>query len=197
MKLPYALSRRRVLQAMIVPLIGAPMAGAAAAPRGSVLVAYFSRSGNTRLVAGQIQCATGAALFEIAPETPYPEDYEQTVDQAQRERERRYLPPLRASVPNMAAYQTVYLGFPVWGQTVPPVIRSFLSHHDLAGKTLIPFITHGGFGIGDSLAVVAADAPTAALRGNGLAIQMDQEKQILQRVTGWLGDIAVPGPRGK
>jgi flavodoxin len=123
------------------------------------LVAYFSRSGNTRVVAGLIQRALGADLFEIRPAKPYPEDYLETVEQARQERDKGYEPVLAAKVSNMTGYDTLFLGFPVWGETTPPVIRAFLSTHDLIGKNLIPFITHGGYGLGNSKSVLASHAP--------------------------------------
>ena len=92
--------------------------------KAKILVAYFSRSGNTRVIAGTIQRAIAAELFEIRPDRPYPEDYEQTVEQARQERDRGYEPALEARVPDMAAYESVFLGFPIWGETTPPVIRS-------------------------------------------------------------------------
>ena|SRR5215218_3338851 len=106
---------------------------------GGTLVAFFSRTGNTRVIAGQIRRARGADLFEIEPADPYPEDYEATVRQATRERDTGYELPLKATVPNLPSYELVFLGFPIWGMTAPPVIRSFLSRHDLSGKTLVPF----------------------------------------------------------
>jgi flavodoxin len=153
-----------------------------------VLVAYFSRTGNTRVIANQIRRARGADLFEIQPVEPYPEDYAATVSQAQRERDTAYEPPLKASVPNIGAYDAVFLGFPIWGTTTPPVIRSFLSNHDLSGKALVPFVTHGGYGLGQSLAVIAAHAPQARLL-DGFVMQADQERETLSQVTRWLGGI--------
>ena len=88
----------------------------------------------------------------------------------------------------MADYNTVFLGFPIWGETAPPVVRSFLSGHDMSGKTLIPFVTHGGYGLGKSLAVLASHAPKARLL-NGFAMEMDQERRTMERVTSWLGGI--------
>jgi flavodoxin len=110
------------------------------------LVAYFSRSGNTRVVAGLIHRALGTDLFEIRPASAYPEA---TVEQASQERDRGFEPILETRVLNMVDYDTVYLGFPIWGETAPPVIRSFLKAHDLSGKTVIPFVTHGGYGLGN------------------------------------------------
>lgn len=156
------------------------------------LVAYFSRSGNTRVVAGLIHRELGADLFEIRPASPYPEDYLATVEQARQERDRNFEPILEAKVSNMAAYDTVYLGFPVWGETTPPVIRSFLKVHDLSGKTLIPFVTHGGYGLGNSQSVLASHAPKAELR-RGFSLEADQERKTMNRVKSWLSEIDPKG----
>lgn len=158
----------------------------------SVLVAYFTRTGNTRVIARQIRRARDADLFEIQPAEPYPEDYEETVAQATRERESGFEPPLSVLMPNIEGYEMVFLGFPIWGMSAPSVIRSFLSKHDLSGKTLVPFITHGGYGLGNSLSVVGEHAPQARLL-EGLSLEADQERRTLEQVTSWLGSVQVPG----
>ena len=183
-------SRRAVVAALAgLPLIGlAPRAdgGGRARLKGSrTLVAYFSRSGNTRVVTGLIHRALGTDLFEILPAKPYPEDYLETVEQARQERDSGYEPALEARVDDMAAYDTVYLGFPIWGETTPPIVRAFLSAHDLSGKTLIPFLTHGGYGPGNSPSILASHAPGARI-GKGFAMQADQERQTMDRVNAWL-----------
>ncbi len=157
-----------------------------ARPKAPVLVAYFSRSGNTRVIAGLLQRAFGADLFEILPATPYPDEYLATVEQARQERDRSVEPALKAQVPNMASYATVFLGLPIWGETAPPILRSFLSAHDLAGKTVLPFITHGGYGLGSSERVIAQHAPNARLQP-AFSMQADQERQTMERVNAWLG----------
>ena len=88
-------------------------------------------------------------------------------------------------MPSIAGYATVFLGFPIWGETAPPIIRRFLSAHDLSGKTVIPFITHGGYGLGDSESVIARLAPRALLR-HAFSMQADQERQTMDRVNSWL-----------
>jgi flavodoxin len=158
--------------------------------RSRVSVAYFSRSGNTRVVASHVRRALDAGLFEIQPAQPYPEDYEETVRQAERERDTGFEPPLKETVTDIGSYESIFLGFPIWGTTAPPVIRSFLSRHDLAGKTIAPLITHGGYGTGQILSVVGRLAPKARLRA-GFTLQMDQEREILRRVTRWLGTVNV------
>ncbi|MGX1101382.1 flavodoxin [Amorphus sp. MBR-141] len=192
------ITRRSVLiSASAMPLAGiGSLAGAAEARsqygRSDTLVAFFSRSGNTRLVARKIALARKADLFEIRPADTYPEDYEETVAQATREREAGYEPPLAERAPDLGTYDTVFLGFPIWGMTAPPVIRSFLSAHDLAGKTLVPFVVHGGYGIGSSLQVVADHVPDANLV-EGFSMEGEQEKRVVERVTEWLGEIEPAG----
>jgi flavodoxin len=196
---PDSISRRQFMgPCALLPLaaVAAPLAGAAEAGKtsaGRVLVAYFSRSGNTRVIAGQIGRSLGATVFEIAPATPYPENYFETVEQARRERDSGFKPPLKGRVANLDGYDVVYLGFPIWGETAPPVVKSFLAAHKLSGKTLIPFITHGGYGVGDSQKVIAAHAPGARLLDAGLVMQADQERQTVEGVTRWLDKI---GPQG-
>lgn len=186
-------SRRGLLVAMAALPVADAVADASetAAPGAAsrTLVAYFSRSGNTRVVAGLIQRAIGADVFEIKASRPYPEDYLQTVAQASDEKKRGFEPALAENVAGIAKYDTVYLGFPIWGETAPSIIRSFLSAHELSGKILIPFITHGGFGLGDSHAVLGRHAPRAKLRP-GFSMQADQERQTMNSVLGWLKETA-------
>jgi flavodoxin len=197
MKQTSSVTRREVLTAALsIPLAaglnmstGSSTAGQARS-NARMLVAYFSRTGNTRVIAVQIRRAHDADLFEIRPAVPYPEDYEAVVSQAQRERDAGYEPPLAATVPNIDSYDVVFLGFPIWGMTTPPVIRSFLSGHDLSGRTLIPFVTHGGYGRGTSMTVVAEHAPRSRLL-EGFTMQADHERETLSQVTRWLGGIQI------
>lgn len=183
-------------RAVIAALASAPLLAIAgtegknreSASSGSrTLVAYFSRSGNTRVLAGLIQRGLGADLFEIRTATPYPEDYLQTVEQARKERDSGFEPALESNVSDMAAYDTLFLGFPIWGETTPPVVRAFLSAHDLAGKTIIPFNTHGGYGLGNSLSVLRSHAPKAKLL-EGLVMEGEQERRTMEHVNAWLSD---------
>lgn len=177
-----------------LPLIAAstPTPGEKPVPirRSKKLVAYFSRSGNTRVVAGLIQRSHDTNLFEIVPAKPYPEDYLETVEQARRERDSGFEPALVAKVTDLTSYSVIYLGFPIWGETAPPVIRSFLSTHDLSGKTLIPFVTHGGFGLGNSQSVLSQHAPSAKVQ-KPFSMKADQERKTMDEVNAWLGGHAL------
>jgi flavodoxin len=184
------MSRRDILAGAVaaagaLELKGDRAAAQTAVGRSRALVAFFTRSGNIKLIAGKVRRDLGADLFEIEPAGPYPEDYEATVAQAEREKQTGYEPPLKEGVGEIGAYSTVYLGFPIWGSTAPTVIKSFLSKHELAGKDLVPLITHGGYGAGDSLAVLRRMAPKTRLR-RPFIIRMDQEPAILSELTNWL-----------
>lgn len=156
--------------------------------KSRILVAYFSRSGNTRVIAGVIHRSLKTDLFEIEPATPYPEDYFQTVELAKNERTGGIKPALKKSVADIERYETLYLGFPIWGTSVPPVVQTFLSSHNLAGKLIIPFITHGGYGKGDSDDILVSLAHTAR-REKPLVIECDQERRTTETVNGWLETI--------
>jgi flavodoxin len=183
------MQRRTFLKAIPAAAAGLTVAAKQGASQetgaGPSLVVFFTRTGNTRVIASQIRRAKGATLFEIVPTTPYPEDYETTVAQASRETGSGYLPPLTGSVDDIARYATVYLGFPIWGMTAPPVVRSFLRSHDLSGKDVRLFITHGGYGIGNSVDIVRSLAPDARF-SKPFSMECDQERRTLEQVTGWL-----------
>jgi flavodoxin len=191
-------SRRMLMTAMAALPIGETVAaidaegdGATATGRPRALVAFLSRSGNTRVLAGVIHRAELSDLYEIRTVRPYPDDYFQTVEQARQERDEGHLPALRDGPPNMAHYDKVYLGFPIWGETLPPPVRSFLSLIDLRGKTVVPFITHGGYGAGKSAADLAKRAKGAMLKPP-LVMEADQERRTTTEVLQWLGK---PVPR--
>mgnify|MGYP002403508739 CR=1 FL=1 len=183
------LSRRNlVMGALAISAAAGASSGARAQSGSEILVAYLTRSGNTRVIAGQIRRDLGADLFEIRASQPYPADYEEMVAQAERERVEGYEPPLAELVDDIAVYRTVFLGFPIWGMTAPSVIRSFLSKHDLTRKRIIPFITHGGYGVGNSLDVVTAHAPQAEVL-EGFSLECDQERRTMETVRAWLADV--------
>jgi flavodoxin len=192
-RLMQQLTRRASFSALAMFSLGsaspAPRPRASERRRGDerTLVAYFSRSGNTRVIAGMLQRKLGARLFEIRAARPYPDDYLETVALAQQERDGGQQPPLLERAPSLADVETVYLGFPIWGETTPPLIRTFLSTHDLAGKALIPFVTHGGFGLGNSLSVLASHAPMARLQ-SALVLESDQERRTMNLVNEWLSN---------
>ncbi|MFJ5507032.1 flavodoxin [Pectobacterium jejuense] len=187
-------STRRMLISALAGLTLAHVAQPSAAdvrnnPKSSrILVAYFSRSGNTRVIAGVIHRSLKTDLFEIEPANAYPEDYFQTVAQAKDERDRRIRPLLKNGVASIERYQTIYLGFPIWGTTIPPVVQTFLSTHNLRSQRLVPFITHGGYGLGNSEDVLAALTPGNTWE-RPLTLECDQERKTTEAVTSWLDTV--------
>lgn len=189
--------RRKVIAAIAsLPLVASGAGQEVSSSRSTnptgakAVVAYFSRSGNTRVVAGLIQRSHKADIFEINPVQPYPADYLETVAQARDETADGFKPQLQQVMPDIGRYEIVFLGFPIWGETAPPVIRSFLSAHDLAGKTVVPFVTHGGYGLGDSLQVLAEHAPGASIV-EGFVMEGEQERRTMETVNKWLLGLTV------
>lgn len=119
---------------------------------GDVLIAYFSRTGNTREIASMIQAQTGGDLFEIQPAESYPASYSETTARAEREIDEGILPALASDVENFDEYEVIFIGYPIWWNTTPPVVNTFLDSHEFEGKTVAPFCTSGGSGIQGSLA---------------------------------------------
>ena len=113
-----------------------------------ILVVYFSRSGNTRKIANLIHQEVGGTIHEIRPKVPYPNSYDAVVDQAQKEIQAGYKPALQSTLDHIESYDTVFVGSPNWWSTIAPPVATFLSEYDLSGKTIVPFCTHGGGGLG-------------------------------------------------
>lgn len=134
-----------------------------------VLVAYFSASGTTARVAKELAQAAGADLYEIKPAVPYTKADLNWMDKKSRSSvemsNKRGRPALADRDANVAAYDTILLGFPIWWYVAPTIINSFLESYDFFGKRIVLFATSGGSGFGNTLAglkpSVAADAAIA------------------------------------
>ena len=111
-----------------------------------VLIAYFSRSGNTKAIASHIKELTGGDLFEIQTAKPYPADYHACTEVAKKEKNDKALPELKEKMKNIEEYDIIFIGFPNWWGTMPMPILTFLESYKLEGKIVIPFCTHGGGG---------------------------------------------------
>lgn len=131
------------------------------------LVAYFSASGTTARVAQRLAHATGASLFEIVPEVPYTAadvDWRDKASRSSREMsDRASRPAIASHVDDMASYDVVFVGFPIWWYREPSIVDTFMEAYDFAGKTVVPFATSGGSGIGESGANMEALAPGATV----------------------------------
>jgi len=126
-----------------------------------VLIVYLSRTKNTKAVAEIIQQQTGGKLVPLELATPYPENYRQTVDQVVHENETGYLPPLKTTIDSIGQYNIVFIGFPTWDMKMPPPMKSFLHKYDLGGKTVVPFNTNAGYGVGSGFQTVKQMCPNS------------------------------------
>ena len=147
--------------------------GRAEAAGGKILVAYFSYQGHTAGVAREIAAQTGGDLFEIKPVMPYP-GYDECLDVAKEEKNNNARPAFEGSVANMAEYDVVFVGYPIWWYDAPMIVLTFLEGSDLSGKTVIPFATSGGSPLSDSLDSVRASAAGATV-GEGLLVGDERE----------------------
>lgn len=136
------------------------------------LVAYFSASGTTERVARDLAAAIDADLYEIAPETPYTRADLNWNDKSSRSSveigDESCRPTLASDVPDMGAYDTVFVGFPVWWYVEPRIVDTFLEACDLDGKVVVPFATSGGSGIGRAAAHMRGLAAGATVKEGGL-----------------------------
>lgn len=131
------------------------------------LVAYFSAGGTTKRLAEKLAKEIGADLFEIQAETPYTTadlDWRNSNSRSSIEmNDRDCRPAIRSKAADMAQYELVFIGFPIWWYREPSIIDTFMESYDFSGKTLIPFATSGGSGMGDSGKNMAALAPGASV----------------------------------
>ncbi len=163
-----------------------------------VLIVYLSRTKNTKAVAEIIHKKVGGDLVALEVATPYPENYQQIVAQVEKENETGFLPPLKTAIDSIKKYDVIFIGFPTWGMQLPPPVKSFLKQYDLSGKTIVPFNTHAGYGVGSSFETIKELCPgSKVLEGfstkggverDGILFVMEGEKgkQVQLEVQSWL-----------
>lgn len=156
------------------------------------LVVYFSCTGITKHVAEKIAKAAGADLFEIQPEVAYTKADLDWTDKKSRStiemQDPSSRPAIASKIQDMEAYETIFIGFPIWWYVAPTIINTFLESYDFAGKTIIPFCTSGGSAPGKTDGVLhevcrqkAAWHPCKLLNGNV------SEREVLN----WLESLAL------
>lgn len=146
------------------------------------LVAYFSASGVTKAAAERLAKAAGADLFEIKPQTPYTRADLDWMNKKSRSSVEMSNPDSRPEIAeklsNMDDYDTVFIGFPIWWYVAPTIINTFVESYDFAGKTIVPFATSGGSGMGKTAEVLKALCPnTDWKKGKMLNHVSDQDLQ--------------------
>ena len=165
------------------------------------IVIYFSHTGenfsvgnvmvgNTAKLAACIAAATGSETWEIREAEPYPTAYDDCIARAKKELEGQERPAFVGTAPDLTDVETIYLGYPNWWGDAPMIVYSFLDSVDIAGKTILPFCTHEGSGLGATARKLAEAYPQAAVGLNGLAIYghvaQNNDRATTEAVTQWL-----------
>lgn len=140
----------------------------------------------------------GGRLVALELEKPYPENYRATVQQVVRENETGFLPPLKTKIDSIEKYDVVFVGFPTWGMKMPPPMKSFLHQYNLSGKTVIPFNTNAGYGVGSGFDTVRELCPDSkvlegystigGIERDGISFVMkgEKERQTQDEISKWL-----------
>ena len=142
-------------------------------------------TGNTGVVAHMIADATGGELFSIRTAEPYPDNYDDTIDVGQAEKNDGIYPELASHIDNPDSYDTVFLGFPNWWYGMPMAMYSFLEEYDLSGKTIVPFVTSGGSGFSDAISEIQSAEPNATVL-DGLSIGAAGATEAEEEILDWL-----------
>jgi flavodoxin len=164
-----------------------------------ILIAYFSRKGlnyvngnivdlpigNTEVVAKMIQKITGGDLFHIESVKSYPKDYTETTEVAKAELRARTRPILTSHVETMGEYDLIFLGYPNWWGTMPMPVFTFMENHDFSGKTIMPFCTHEGSGLGRSEQDIIKSCPNAVVL-DGIAVHGASAGSANAAISEWL-----------
>ncbi len=165
----------------------------------NILIAYFSRKGsslvkgeiidlaigNTEVAANKIKTILGGTLFQIETVHPYSADYHACTKEVVQQMNEQARPALKALPESLDAYDVIFIGYPNWCGTMPMPVWTFLSAFDFSNKTLVPFCTHGGSGMGHSESDIKSLCPSAKIL-TALAIQGTQVGQSDEQIATWL-----------
>jgi flavodoxin len=190
-------NNRMKLTAFISMILISLMAGTALAAetgegKSTMLVAYFSWGGNTRGIAKAIHQKVGGDIFEIELVRPYSREYNTCLDEAKKDQETQARPALKTHIADMGKYDVVFLGYPNWWASIPMPIASFLEEYDLSGKTIIPFCSHGGGRLGQSISAIAKLSPRSKIL-DALSVHSSGGSSLRNDISAWLRKIGIEG----
>lgn len=167
------------------------------------LIAFFSRPGknyvngeivnlqvgNTEVAAKMIQKLTGGDIFRINTAKTYPEGYQEATEAAKEELNANARPEIIGQVDNIADYGLIYLGYPIWWGTMPMAVFTFLEKYDLSGKSIAPFCTHEGSGMGRSERNIAQLCAGSRLL-KGIALRGGNVHRAQEDIEKWLRELS-------
>ena len=154
------------------------------------LVVYFSWSGNTRGIARLLQQKIGGELVELELVKPYSRDYNTCLEQAKQDQQTGARPELKTRITDMARYNVIFLGYPNWWGTMPMPVAAFLEQYDFSGKTIVPFVSSGGSGLGRSVADITRLCPSVTI-AEGLAVRSNGRASLSSDMDAWLKKIGM------
>ncbi|GHV90180.1 flavodoxin [Spirochaetia bacterium] len=164
--------------------------GTDAVSGASVQIVSGRKVGNVQMVAEIIQRTRGGDLFPIQTQSPYPKTHKELLDYVKREQEANTRPVLSTQVRNMAEYDTIFLGYPIWWYTLPLAVSSFLEEYNLSGKTIIPFCVHGGSGWANTIEIITKLEPQAIIK-DGFTVSRNTVARSERDVTAWLRRLGI------
>lgn len=180
-----------VLASVCVTVRGGFDSADAAEEQGKrVLVAFFSRTETTRGIAELIHARVGGDILEIKAADPYPVDDDACHERLAREQESNARPELAIALPDLRAYDVIFVGYPIWQGTLPPPLLTFLEKYDFSGKTVVPFCTFGGSGSGktaNEIAKLTSDSKHL----EGLGILASEAGAAQSKISEWLRKIGI------
>ena len=155
------------------------------------LIAYFSASGSTAKLANTLAQATGGDLYEIRPAVPYTSADLNWNNKSSRSsvemNDKAARPAIAAPAADVAKYDTIFVGFPIWWYEAPRIIQTFLESSDFSGKTVIPFATSDGSGLGKTASILQKSCPAAhVLPGKRMSASAD-----IQELSAWVKSLGV------
>lgn len=157
-----------------------------------LLIVYFSWSGNTENAAEITGDKTNARVEELVLEKPYSDDYNEVLDQAQDDLNHNRRPKLKTHIDNIEDYDVIMIGYPNWWATIPMPIATFLEEYDFSDKVIIPFCSHGGGGLGQSVADISKLAPNSKI-GVPLSIHYSGGSTLEENIDNWLEENGIKG----
>ena len=161
-------------------------------PEKSIMVAYFSATGTTKRVARGLACAIDATEYEIAPLVPYTSEDLDWRDRNSRSYVEMHDPDARPMISrrldDVSVHDIIFLGFPIWWGTAPPIIRTFLEMHDLYKKRIVLFATSGGSGMGNTAEDLKESAGRGVIVGASILTGKESDDELREWAKAYCSD---------